>query len=127
MRVENPFRTGFLSIFSMPMKTIFKPVLLLVAAVLLSGCFRNDIRTETFQIEQLRNEEGARLVMQSLRGLPGIQEVRPSLENRTCTVVFNGRHIYLKNIEYAIVKAGFALPNWPAETADKSKLPKELQ
>jgi len=34
---------------------------------------------------------------------------------------------YIKNIEYAIVKAGFDLPNWPADPADKAKLPEEMR
>ena len=109
------------------MKTILKNTTLLIAALLLAGCFRNDIRTVTFEIQQLRSEEGAQLVAQSLRGLQGIRDVRSNLENRTLTVVFNGRELYLKNIEYAIVKGGFDLPNWPAEAADKAKLPEELR
>jgi len=109
------------------MKTNLKNISLLIAALLLVGCFRNDIRTATFQIEQLRNQQGAAFLAQSLRGLNGIKEFRPDLENKTLTIVFNGRELYLKNIEYAIVKGGFDLPNWPAEAADKAKLPEELR
>ena len=109
------------------MKTVLKNTALLVAALLLAGCFRNDIRTVTFQIEQLRNPQGAQFLANSLRSLSGIKEFRPDLENKTLTVIFNGRELYLKNIEFAIVKSGFDLPNWPAEAADKAKLPKELQ
>jgi hypothetical protein len=110
-----------------PMKTNLKNASLLIAALLLAGCFRNDIRTETFSIEQLRSQESAQRLAQSLQGLSGLQEFRPNLENQTLTVVFDGRTLHLKNIEYAIVKGGFDLPNWPAEAADKAKLPKELQ
>ena len=109
------------------MKTNLKNASLLIAALLLAGCFRNDIRTETFSIEQLRSQESANLLAQALQGLSGLQDFRPNLENQTLTVVFDGRALHLKNIEYAIVKSGFDLPNWPAEVADKAKLPKELQ
>ncbi len=109
------------------MKNILKKATLLIAAILLAGCFRNDIRTATFQIEQLRNPQAAQLLANALRGLNGIKEFRPDLENQTLVVVFNGRDLYLKNIEYAIVKGGFDLPHWPAEAADKAKLPKELR
>ncbi len=109
------------------MKPFLKNVALLIVSILLSGCFRNDIRTETFQIKQLRTPEAAQLVKQSLRGLPDIQEARENLENQTLTVVFNGLNLHLKNIEYAIVKGGFDLPNWPAQAEDKAKLPKEIQ
>ncbi len=109
------------------MKTIIKSLLLFILLLLLAGCFRNDIRTKTFTIKQLRTPESGMLLAQSLQKVTGIQEIRPNLEKRTLTVVFNGRVAYLKNIEYAIVKAGFDLPNWPAEAADKAKLPEELR
>lgn len=109
------------------MKTLSQKWLLLAVILLCAGCFRNNIRTETFQIRQLRSEDGAARVAQSLRTIPGIKEVRPDLTNHTLTVVFNGLECYVKNIEYAIVKAGFDLPNWPADPADKAKLPEELR
>ena len=109
------------------MKTLQKNSLLLIVALLLAGCFRNDIRTVTYPIEQLRSPQGAQFLANSMRGLKGIKEFRPDLENKTLTIIFNGRELYLKNIEYAIVKGGFDLPNWPAEAADKAKLPEELR
>ena len=109
------------------MKTLLKKWLSLAALLLLAGCFRNDIRTETFQIEQLRSEESAMLVAQALRQVPGIKEIRPDLEKHTLTVVFNGLEVYIKNIEYVIVKAGFDLPNCPADPADKTKLPEAIR
>jgi hypothetical protein len=108
------------------MKTVFKisfSVLFLLAA----GCFRNDVRTETFQIEQLRSAEAVQIISRALQPVPGIQEIRPDLKNRELTVLFNGLDCYVKNIEYPIVKAGFDLPNWPADPADKAKLPENLR
>jgi len=109
------------------MKTLLKNTVLLIAVLLLAGCFRNDIRTATYPIEQLRSPQAAQALANSMRGLNGLKEFRPNLENKTLTVVFNGRELYLKNIEYAIVKGGFDLPNWPAEAVDKAKLPEELR
>lgn len=80
----------------------------------LSACHRNDIRTETVQIEQLHSPEAAQKIIQVLQHLPGIQRAQPDLVNHTLTITFNGRMLYLKNIEYAIVEAGFSLPHWPA-------------
>ncbi len=97
------------------------------AALLLSACHRNDIRTETFQIDQLRNQEAVQLVAKALQPLEGIQEIRSDVEGRKLIVVFNGRVMYLKNIEFAIVHAGFSLPHWPAEASATANLPKELQ
>jgi len=109
------------------MKIHLKNIVLLLSALLLAGCFRNDIRTAVFHVEQLRSQEAAGLLAQSLKGLPGITEIHPDLGEKTFTVVFNGRELYLKNIEYAIVKSGFDLPNWPAEPSDKMKLPEEIR
>jgi hypothetical protein len=109
------------------MKTLLKHWIALAALLLFAGCFRNDIRTETFKIDQLRSEESATLAAQALRQVSGIKEIRPDLQNHTLTVVFNGLECYIKNIEYAIVKAGFDLPNRPADPADKSKLPEGIR
>lgn len=109
------------------MKTLITKLFLLTALFLPAGCFRNNIRTETFQIKQLRSQEAAQIIAKALRPVSGIKEVRPDIENRKLTVVFNGLEGYIKNIEYPIVKAGFDLPNWPADPADKAKLPEELR
>ncbi|MBL7016670.1 MAG: cation transporter [Kiritimatiellales bacterium] len=99
----------------------------LAALLLVSACHRNDIRTETFQIEQLRNQESVQLIAKALQPLEGIQKITPDFENHELIVVFNGRVLYVKNIEYALVEAGFSLPHWPATTAAKAKLPQELR
>jgi len=109
------------------MKTLLKKLTVPAALLLLAGCLRNDIRTETFQIKQLRTPESAARISQALRPVAGVQDIRPNLEKHTLTVVFNGLECYIKNIEYAIVKAGFDLPNWPADPADKAKLPEEMR
>jgi copper chaperone CopZ len=109
------------------MKKYILLLLPLTAALLLSACYRNDIRTATFRIDQLRTPESVQLIGKALQQLDGIQEVRSDVEGRALTVVFNGRQLYLKNIEFAIVNAGFSLPNWPAEASAKANLPEELQ
>jgi hypothetical protein len=109
------------------MKTIFKNWTLLAIFILLAGCFRNNLREETFHIEQLRSPEASQRIALALQSVAGIKEIRPDLENHTLIVLFNGLEGYIKNIEYAIVKAGFDLPNWPADPADKAKLPQELR
>ncbi len=109
------------------MKTLIQILPLLTALLLTAGCFRNDLRTETFKIEQLRSQESVQLIARALQPVSGIKEIRPDLEKRELTVIFNGLEGYIKNIEYAIVKAGFDLPNWPADPADKAKLPEELR
>lgn len=109
------------------MKTPIQILTFLTALLLTAGCFRNDLRTEKFKIEQLRTQDAVQIIARSLQPVSGIKEIRPDLEKRELTVIFNGLEGYIKNIEYAIVKAGFDLPNWPADPADKEKLPEELR
>ena len=109
------------------MKTFLKIWVPLTALLLLAGCFRNDLRKETFKIQQLRTQEGVQIIARALQPVSGIKEIRPDLEKHELTVIFNGLEGYIKNIEYVIVKAGFDLPNWPADPADKAKLPEGLR
>ena len=109
------------------MKNLILCFLSVAAFFLSAACHRNDIRTETFRIEQLRNPESVQMIAQALQPIGGIKKMTPDYENRELTVVFDGRALYLKNIESAIVKAGFSLPNWPADPADIAKLPEELR
>jgi copper chaperone CopZ len=109
-----------------------KTALKLLSAALLvcffsSGCFRNDVRTEVFEIRQLQSEKAAQHLRNAVQKLPGIQNIHIDLQNRELTVVFDGLQLYVKNIEDVIVQAGFDLPNWPAPASAKAKLPKELR
>jgi hypothetical protein len=95
--------------------------------ILCTGCFRNDLRTETFELHQLRTPDSVRLVGQPITQIAGVKEIRPDLANRRLTVVFNGLECYRKNIEAAIASAGFDQPNRPADPAAKARLPEELR
>lgn len=95
------------------MKTLLKLSCLTAASLLLAACLRNDTRTETFYVENLHSPESAQQLANSLRTVSGVQEIRSDLSQQTITVIFDGRVTYLKNIEAAIVKAGFDLPHWP--------------
>lgn len=107
-------------------KTILKATSV-IALLIVSACFRNDIRTETFEIEQLRSQESVQLLVKALQTLDGVKGVVPDFDNRKLIVEFNGRVLYVKNIESAIVAAGFSLPNHPATAASKAKLPEDLR
>lgn len=109
------------------MKKLILNTTSVIALLLLSACFRNDIRTETFEIEQLRSQESVQLLVKALQPLEGVKGVVPDFENQKLIVEFNGRVLYVKNIESAIVKAGFSLPNHPAAAADKANLPEDLR
>ncbi|GEM_PF-6381765 len=97
------------------MKTLF--MLLLIAAALCAGagCLRKDTRTETFHIESLQGAGDVAKLDRALRSVEGVIDARFDLSGKTATVIFNGRVLYLKNIEDTIVRAGYGLPNNPVK------------
>lgn len=107
------------------MNSLLKKISTLSAILLLAGCLRNDIRTETFQIPEMTSPAHEQRIALALHQIPGIIEITPNRELKTLTIVFDGQVTFLKNLEYAIVKAGYDLPHWPAAATDKAKLPKE--
>ena len=110
------------------MKKLLKNLLfLLLTLLLVAGCFRNDIRTEVFQVTPLDTTACSQQITAAVNRLPGIKKTDIDLRAQTLTVTFNGLELYLKNIESAIVQAGFDLPHWPATAADKATLMKEIQ
>jgi hypothetical protein len=109
------------------MKNLTLCILSAAALLVSAACHRNDIRTETFRIEQMRNPESVQIIAKALQPIGGILKITPDYENRELIVEFDGLALYVKNIEYAIVNAGFSLPNRPADPADIAKLPEELR
>lgn len=83
-------------------------------ALLLAGCFRNDICTEVFHAENLTTADHAGKIHNALHAVPGVQQVCVRPEKKSITVIYDARVTHLKNIEAEIVKAGFDLPHWPA-------------
>jgi copper chaperone CopZ len=96
------------------MKTLH---ILLLALILLtaSACFRNNTRTQTFQLAPFHSQADVDKSAVALQALPGIQSAKANLEEGTLTVIFDGRQVYIKNIESALVRSGFSLPNHPAQ------------
>ena len=109
------------------MKNLIVFLLSALTLCLSAACHRNDMRTETFRIEQMRNPESVQLLSKALQPLGGVKKITPDFEGRELIVEFNGLSLYKKNIEYAIVHAGFSLPHWPAPEAAKADLPEELR
>lgn len=109
------------------MKNLILCLFSALALCLTAACHRNDMRIETFRIEQMRNPESVQLISKALQPLGGVKKITPNYEGRELIVEFDGLSLYKKNIEYAIVHAGFSLPHWPAPEAAKAELPEELR
>lgn len=116
------------------MKIPTAAVLLLGAAVLLSGCRVRDVRTVTIRAGGLRDEAGLAAVRASLASLPDTRLTNRRGDKRTCmeivahdfstgdvTIRYDSMKVGRKNLEEAISKAGFDTPGFPAAPPEKRR------
>ncbi len=108
-------------------KTLICFLGLLVCASLLSGCRKNDIRTVTIKVPELKNAACARLIQDAFMQQTGIFSMTPDFQERQITIKYNSMEIALKNLEYTIAGAGFAANSIPANTNAWANLPPECK
>lgn len=95
------------------------------AAVLLlgSGCFRQDKRTITVKVPQLRSEACLRFVQDAVKPVEGIEHVTPNYEQGTLDVTYNAMKLGIRNIEFVIAGAGFDANDTKAPANVRAALP----
>ncbi len=98
---------------------------LALCAVMLAGpgCFRQDRRTITVNVPQLKGPECLRFIQDAAQKVEGIEQVSPSYESRTVDVTYNAMKLGIKNIEFIIAGAGFDANNTQAPAAARAALP----
>ena len=121
------------------MKRMLAFFLLLVG---LSGCRKQDVRTVTIQVPEMKNQACVERVIVALaieiisdpRAEPDRQriqavllsgDIQPDLRTRTVTVKYDSLRLSLKNLEFAIADIGFSANNTPANAEARKKLPPE--
>lgn len=108
---------------------------LLVILVLIScalSCRQQDIRTDTISVPELKNEACAKLIVNSVMKLPGLDPKKQetltfNFQDRTVIVVYDSMIVARKNIEMAIADAGFAANDIPANPKAVAALPPECR
>lgn len=95
----------------------------LVSALGLTACFRQDHRTITVNVPQLKSPDCYELLQTTLMTVEGIEATRPNYENHTLDVSYNALRLGIKNIEFVIAGAGFDANDTPAPAAARAKLP----
>lgn len=93
------------------------------ALVVLLGCYRQDVRTDIFQVPQMAGAECARIIQDALAPIEGIQSAQPDYENRTIAVTYDTKKLARKNVEYTITGVGFDCNESTANQTAKNKLP----
>ncbi len=95
----------------------------LIVALVLSACFRQDIRTVEVNVPRLSRPECARIIQDALGSVDGVVSVVPDLENHTVAVTYDSTKLAIKNIEFVIAGVGFDAGDTPAKPDAREKLP----
>lgn len=97
-----------------------------LAALLLAGsvsCFRQDKRTITVRVPQMRSEDCFRFIQDAVKPVDGIEQATPDYAQGTVDVTYNAIKLGIKNIEYVIAGAGFDANDTKAPEAARNNLP----
>lgn len=88
-----------------------------------SGCFRNNIRVEEFNVPKMQSQECLTYLSTKLKAVEGVNDVQADFNTQTVTVTFTGLKLGYKNIEFVIAGSGFDCNETPAPAAAKAALP----
>ena len=110
-------------------------VLCLMAGLLFclvgAACHRNDIRTLVVSVPDMNSEACLPFIIQAFApgGMPleGVLDIKPDVPARTLTFTYDSRRIAIRNLEYAITKAGFSANEHPAREDAQRRLPPECR
>lgn len=102
-------------------------IIVLAGMFVFAGCRKEDIRTVTVSVPELRNTACAKIIGDSLSKQMGVkpEKLKFDLTSRTVDVTYDSIFIARKNIEFAIADAGFKANEVPANTNAAAALPPE--
>jgi copper chaperone CopZ len=112
------------------LRTMRLHLLTLIAALFLlsaTGCFRQDIRTEPFDVPQMKSANCASIIVEALYATDGIITNRADLDERRIYVTYNSMKLAIKNIEFVIAGKGFDANTTPAPADARAALPPECR
>lgn len=87
------------------------------------GCFRQDRRTITVQVPQLRSADCLHFIQDAVKPVEGIEQVTPHYEQGTLDVTYNAMKLGIRNIEFVIAGAGFDANDTKAPANVRASLP----
>lgn len=101
-------------------------LILAILAMFMVSCRRSDIKEAIISVPEMRNRACADIIVRALSsqiGVKGGPDIKIDLVTRTVTVEYESLVTALKNVEYAIAKAGFSANEIPADPEAAKKLP----
>lgn len=95
------------------------------AGLAAGGCFRNVESTVELRVPEMRTETDARRVGRALRALDrsessNVRAVEPDLAAGVVRVRYNNVELGLKNLQMAVVHAGYAVDELPADESARA-------
>lgn len=100
---------------------------LVTGVLLVVSCRRHDLRTVRIDVPEMHNEACAELVKKALSRVENVKYAKTEvdLEKRRVIVTYESLKLSLKNVEFAIAKAGFDANDIPADPKALKALPPE--
>lgn len=98
-----------------------------LVAALTAGCFRQDIRTITVRVPQMKSPECSKVIQDALGRIEGIVTAQPDLSAGTIDVTFDSRKLANKNVEYLIAGLGFDANDLRGKPEARASLPAECR
>jgi copper chaperone CopZ len=97
----------------------FISLLLLLGALLVSGCRESDVRKMTVKVPAMASEEDVQRIRRAVTALNGVNKelVVIDVPSHSVTVTYDSMMVAHKNIEIAIAEAGFDANGIPAISA----------
>ncbi|MBL7114495.1 MAG: heavy-metal-associated domain-containing protein [Kiritimatiellae bacterium] len=109
------------------MKRVLTRIVVLAAMVfVVASCRKDDVRTVVIRVPGMHNEACVQVIRRALAPAQyGVKmdSIKVDLENRRITLAYDSMKLSLKNIEFMIVKAGFAANEVPADPKAAAALP----
>lgn len=107
-------------------------VLFVLAAALLSGCFRPDHRVITVSVPGMKSQDCAARVVAAFKldrpdRVDGVISVIPNVAAKTVEVTFESLKLSIKNVQVTIAGAGFDADDVKANEDARKALPEECR
>lgn len=106
------------------MKLRMLSMLPVIASLILgSACFRQDKRTITVKVPQLKSMDCLIPIQMAAKQVEGIEQVTGDVDQKTVDVTYNAMKLGIRNIEFIIARSGFDANDTPASPQARAALP----
>jgi hypothetical protein len=100
-------------------------IFVLAGVLAVVGCRKQDIRTVTVSVPDMKNRACAKVIVDALSRQMGVKTpaLRCDMDSRTVEVSYDSLFVAKKNIEFTIADVGFSANEVPANTNAAASLP----